>query len=137
MQIKLFCADSLFCANSAFCADSAFYRCSHYCNKSNLGSVVIPLENSTAININLYISIIIRKISWVTTYQLHPIAGANDLGIIVMSSPKKLPILCSQAPYGQDCCCCKFCGVGGCDVKVIPCGCCLHAVRRTSPGTND
>ncbi|KAL7556840.1 hypothetical protein ACA910_016314 [Epithemia clementina (nom. ined.)] len=46
---------------------------------------------------------------------------------MVMMATSKLPILCSQAPYGQDCCCCQRCSVGGCDLKVIPCGCCLHA----------
>ena len=43
-------------------------------------------------------------------------------------SPRQPAPACSQAPLGVACCCCKFCEIGGCDVRVMPCGCCLHAV---------
>ncbi|CAB9518906.1 phosphotransferase system component [Seminavis robusta] len=36
------------------------------------------------------------------------------------------PLSCNQAPKGLDCCCCKRCGVGGCDLKTLDCGCCFH-----------
>ena len=52
--------------------------------------------------------------------ELHPIKSTSAVPV------------CSQAPLGQDCCCCKRCGIGGCDVKVLDCGCCLHAVRYSS-----
>ena len=38
--------------------------------------------------------------------------------------------VCSQAPLGQSCCCCKRCSIGGCDLKVLDCGCCFHTVSR-------
>ena len=43
--------------------------------------------------------------------------------------PQGPPLSCNQAPKGLDCCCCKRCGVGGCDLKVLDCGCCFHTVR--------
>ncbi|GKY95240.1 hypothetical protein MPSEU_000486600 [Mayamaea pseudoterrestris] len=36
---------------------------------------------------------------------------------------------CEMAPLDimADCCCCKRCGVAGCDIKILDCNCCLHA----------
>jgi hypothetical protein len=45
-----------------------------------------------------------------------------------MAEPRRVVPACSQAPLGASCCCCKFCEMGGCDVRVVGCGCCLHAV---------
>lgn len=43
------------------------------------------------------------------------------------------PLSCNQAPKGVDCCCCKRCNVGGCDLKVLDCGCCFHSVSQNCP----
>ncbi len=48
-----------------------------------------------------------------------------------MTTNCSVPV-CSQAPLGQSCCCCKRCSIGGCDLKVLDCGCCFHTVRRST-----
>lgn len=64
----------------------------------------------------------------------HPLPPSrrNSSGNLTMTNSTttkmKKPSICSQAPIGQDCCCCKRCAVGGCDLQVLPCKCCMHAV---------
>jgi hypothetical protein len=60
----------------------------------------------------------------------------TDLVVLgpIMQSSKCPPMACSQAPKGSECCCCSRCGVSGCDLKVLDCGCCLHTVRKMRIG---